>query len=214
MEEKENGNLKKNNTEKKSGLATASLVLSIIGLCTSFIPIINNLSFALALIAIVFSIISLIKKASKKTAIIGIIISIITIIVVVNAQQTLSDSINNTVNEINNGIDEASGSKTEEILANNVDVTIGTFTSNTDSYGIVNTALPVTVKNKSSESKSFEIQIEAVDSAGTRITNDYIYANSLGAGQSQEFKVFEYVEDDLLQSMNNATFKIVEVSMY
>ena len=214
MEEKENGNLKKNSAEKRSGLATASLVLGIIGLCTSFIPIINNLSFALALIAIAFSIISLIKKASKKTAIIGIIISIITIIVVVNAQQTLFDSINNTVNEINNGIDEASGNKTDEILANNVDVTIGTFTSSTDSYGIVNTTLPVTVKNKSSESKSFDIQIEAVDSTGTRITNDYISVNNLGAGQSQEFKVFEYVEDDLLQSMNNATFKIVEVSMY
>ena len=29
---------------KKSGLGTAGLVLGIIGVCTSFIPIINNLS--------------------------------------------------------------------------------------------------------------------------------------------------------------------------
>lgn len=30
---------------KKSGFATAGIVLGIIGICTSFIPIINNLSF-------------------------------------------------------------------------------------------------------------------------------------------------------------------------
>lgn len=62
--------------KRKSGFATASLVLGIIALCTSFIPIINNMSFILALIAIVFSIVALVKKASKGMAIAGIIISI------------------------------------------------------------------------------------------------------------------------------------------
>ena len=38
----------------KSGFATAGLVLGIIGVCTSFIPIVNNLSFILALIGILF----------------------------------------------------------------------------------------------------------------------------------------------------------------
>ena len=50
-------------TKKKSGFATAGLVLGIIGLCTSFIPIINNVSFILALIGGIFAIISLFKKA-------------------------------------------------------------------------------------------------------------------------------------------------------
>ena len=50
---------------KKSGFATAGLVLGIIGICTSFIPIINNLSFVLGLIGILFCVVSLIKKASK-----------------------------------------------------------------------------------------------------------------------------------------------------
>lgn len=51
---------------EKSGFATASLVLGIIGICTSFIPIVNNVSFILALIAILFAIVSLVKKASKE----------------------------------------------------------------------------------------------------------------------------------------------------
>ncbi len=51
--------------KEKSGFGTASLVLGIIGICTSFIPIINNLSFVLGLMGLLFAIISSIKKASK-----------------------------------------------------------------------------------------------------------------------------------------------------
>lgn len=48
--------------KKKSGLATAGMVLGIVGICTSFIPFINNLSFIMAIIAFIFGIISLVKK--------------------------------------------------------------------------------------------------------------------------------------------------------
>lgn len=44
--------------KKKSGFATAGLVLGIIGICTSFIPILNNISFILGLIGILFGIVS------------------------------------------------------------------------------------------------------------------------------------------------------------
>lgn len=202
------------NEKRKSGFATASLVLGIIGLCTSFIPIVNNLSFILVLIAIVFAIVSLAKRASKGMAIAGIIISVITMILVVNSQQFFADSIDAAVNEVNDSIDTMSGANTDEVLKNNVDVEIGDFSVDTDSYGMTETVLPVTVENKSSETKSFDIQIEALDSDGSRIDTDYIYANNLSAGQSQDFKLFEYVEEEKLDAMKDATFKIVEASMY
>lgn len=50
---------------KSSGLATAGLVLGIVGVCTSFIPIINNLSFILGVLAIIFGLVS-IKKLEKE----------------------------------------------------------------------------------------------------------------------------------------------------
>ena len=76
----------------KSGFATAGLVLGIIGMCTSFIPIVNNLSFVIALIGISFGIVSLLKKASKGQAIAGIIICVLAIVITINSQQALSDS--------------------------------------------------------------------------------------------------------------------------
>jgi len=70
------------------------------------------------------------------------------------------------------------------------------------------------VKNKSLEKKSFSIHIEAVDSNGSRIADDYVYVNDLGAEQTQNFEAFNFVDSDKVNSLKNATFKIVEISMY
>ena len=43
-------------TQPRSAMAVASLVLGIVALVTSILPIINNLSFLLAILGIVFAI--------------------------------------------------------------------------------------------------------------------------------------------------------------
>lgn len=195
--------------KRKSGFATAGLVLGIIGICTSFIPIVNNVSFILGLIGAIFGIIALTKKASKGQAIAGIILCILAIVITINSQKALSDSLNAWSQDV----DKATGNSTEEVLKNDVDVQLGTFQVTKSTY-TTETVLKVNVKNKTNDTKSFSIQVEAVDANGSRIANDYIYANNLNAGQSQEFKIFEYVENDKVNLMKNATFKIVEASMY
>lgn len=196
--------------KKKSGFATAGLVLGIIGICTSFIPIINNLSFILGLIGMIFGIVSLIKKASKGQAITGVILCILAMVITINSQQALS----NSLNEVSSNLDKATGSSTEEVLANDVNVELGNFEVTNGSYGNKETKLTVKVTNKTSETKSFSLHIEAVDKTGARINEDYVYANNLTAGQSQNFDIFTYVSSDKLNGMQNATFKIVEASMY
>lgn len=195
--------------EKKSGFATAGLVLGIIGVCTSFIPIINNVAFVLGLIAIVFGIIAFAKKANKGKVIAAILLGILSVVITINSQKALSDSIDT----LNDELDKAAGNSTEEILQNYIDVTMGNFEVTQNEY-TTDTKLTVTVKNKSSESKSFNIQIEAVDASGSRITQDYIYANNLNAGQSQNFEIFKLITSDKIEEMQNATFKVVEVSMF
>lgn len=194
---------------KSSGLATAGLVLGIVGVCTSFIPIINNLSFILGVLAIIFGLVS-IKKAGKGKVIATIILGIVTIAITLSAQKAASDALDT----ISNSLDTSTGENTEEVLEKNADVSIGDFKVTEGEYGINETELMVKVTNKSSETKSFNIHIEAVDSNGTRIDEGYVYANSLSSGQSQDFKIFTYVSSDKLDAMKNATFRIVEASMY
>ncbi len=198
------------NSEKtKSGLCTAGLVLGIIGVCTSFIPIINNLSFFLGVLAVIFGLAS-IKRASKGKMIATVILGILAIIITLSAQQSLSDSLD----ALSEDLDTASGENTEQVLANDVDVVLGDFEVTTDEYGLSDTKLTVKVTNKTNETKSFNIQVEAVDVNGNRINQDYIYANNLTAGQSQDFDLFQFVSSNEIEAMQNATFNIVEASAY
>lgn len=199
--------------KKKSGFGTASLVLGIIAISTSFIIIVNNMSFVLGIIGAILGIVSLTKKASKGKAIWGIVLCILAIIITLNLQQSWSDSLDELSNSLNDYSNNMSGENTDTILQNDLDVQIGTFKA-TKSYGIYDTSLTVTVKNKSSEKKSFSIHIEAVNSNGERIDDDYVYANDLSAGQSQKFETFNLVSSDKVETLKKATFKIVDVSMY
>ena len=81
-------------------------------------------------------------------------------------------------------------------------------------YDMNSTKMTVQVKNKTTEKKSFNIHVEAINENGERIAEDYIYANDLGAGQSQSFDIFTYVQDSKLDSMKKATFKIVDISEF
>ena len=195
---------------KNSGFATAGLVLGIIGACTSFIPIINNLSFILGILAIIFGIVALIKKSGRGKVIASIILGIVAIAITLSAQKSVSDSLDN----LSKDLDKVTGNSTEEVLANDAEVTLGSLEVTKGDYGITNTKLVVTVKNKTSEKKSYNFHIEALDSNGSRIGEDYVYANDLTAGQSQNFEIFTYISSDKLDATKNATFKIVEASAY
>lgn len=194
---------------KKSGLCTAGLVLGIVGVCTSFIPIINNLSFILGILAVIFGFVS-IKKASKGKMIATVILGILAIVITLGVQKTASDALN----AVSDSLDTASGDNTEEVLANDVEVSLGQFEVIPGEYGLDETKMTVKVTNKTNETKSFTIQVEAVNKEGNRINQDYIYANNLNAGQSQNFDIFTFVSSDQIEAMQNATFKIVEASMY
>ena len=131
-------------------------------------------------------------------------------VITLSAQKALGDGLN----EVSSNFDKATGNSTEEVLANDVDVQLGNFEVNKGEYGLTETKLTIKVTNKTNDKKSFSFHIEAVDSDGSRIKEDYVYANDLGSGQSQNFDIFTYVSSDKIDAMQEATFKIVEASMY
>lgn len=88
------------NTDRKmSGLAVTGLVLGIIGVCLSFIPVINNVAFALGVVGTVFGIIGIVQTGKKKAhkgrgmAIVAVVLSVLAIVFTLVAQQSASDTI-------------------------------------------------------------------------------------------------------------------------
>ena len=194
---------------KKSGFGTAGLVLGIVGICTSFIPIINNLSFIMGILAFIFGIVALVKKSSKGKAIAGVILGILAVTITLSLQKTWSDALDT----VSDSLDKATGGQTQQVLEKELDVEIGKFEVDNSNY-ITNTKLTVKATNKTSETKSFSIKIEAIDEEGTRLEEDTIYANDLKAGQSQNLEAFTLITSEKAKQLKNAKFEVLEASSY
>lgn len=199
----------------KSIAAIVGLILGIIALVLSAMPIINNFAFILGVVGLIFGIVGVVgtrdkKKSGKGMAVASVIIAALACVIVLASQAVYSAALD----EAGAQLDKATGDATEEILGSEVDVTLGDLTMKKGSYGMVESSMPITVKKLTDESHSYQIQVEAVNASGDRITQDYAYMNDLAAGQSQTVKAFTYVSSDEYDAMKKATVKLVSVSQY
>ncbi len=81
-----------------SGMAVTGLVLGILAVVSSWIPIINNLSFVIGLIGFVFAIVGVVgtmrgKKSGKGLAIAALVVNLVALMVVLASQSALSAAI-------------------------------------------------------------------------------------------------------------------------
>lgn len=91
--------------KQTSGLAIAGLVLAILSAATSFLPIINNLSFFLALIGAALSLVALIgAKRGKHTAtgmsLAGLIVSVVAVAIVLVTQAAYSSALDSVAESL------------------------------------------------------------------------------------------------------------------
>ncbi len=200
--------------KQKQAFALVSLILGIIGLIFSFIPIINNLSAILGIVAVIFGIVALVTHNKKGLTIAGIVTGVLSIGITLALQSAWSNALDKATSEIDKTMDDATGENTDDLLGTDVDVQLGTFQCESDEYGFVTSALPVTVTNLTGESASFSITVEALNADGSRLAVDYVYADSLGSNQSMSQDVFTLITSDDLEAYQNATFQVIEVSKY
>lgn len=197
--------------KKNTGLGIAALVLSIFAIVFCFIPYINVISYIMGGLALIFGIISLIsKKAKNGLPIAAIVLSIIAFIIA----STMNTATNEAIKQTSKDLDKITGDATEDVLKDDVEVTLGNFVATADEWGLESTELAVTIKNKSDKNQSFSVEIEAVDANGQRIEEDTVYVSSLNAGQTATEKAFTLVTSDKVESLKTATFKVVKASAY
>lgn len=204
--------------KRNSALTIVGLVLAIIALTTSWVPIINNIAFALGAAAFIMGVMGIVsakkgKTANGKMAIAVVVIAVISCDLVLQTQSHYAKVLDDASNKFNKSMDNSTGKNTEELQKTSLDVKLGKLVVKRDKY-FTETKFPVALKNKTQEKASFSVRIEAVDASGKRITDDTIYANDLGAGQSVDMDAFKYIESDKLPEVEKATIKVVSVSKY
>lgn len=166
------------------------------------------------MIGLVLGVVALFRKNQKVLTIIAIVMNVLAMGITLALQSSWSKALDDAGKEIDQVTDDATGKNTDSLLGSVVDVQLGNFEAESDEYGLVTSALNVTVTNLSDESASFSITIEAVNPDGSRLATDYVYADSLGAQQSMKQDVFAFITFDEVEAYQNASYKVLEVSKY
>ncbi|WP_165056155.1 MULTISPECIES: DUF5067 domain-containing protein [unclassified Adlercreutzia] len=165
---------------KKSALAITGLILGIVALATSFIPIINNISFFIALLGVVFAVIGLVsivkgKSDGKTIAIVGIILNIVAVVIVFASQSFYGAAIDGALSEPSaSSISSAEGSSAgsvdqsseprqaaqeEKATESKYAVTIDDCVVTTDYAGKPAAVVTYTFTNNSEDATSFMVAI-------------------------------------------------------
>lgn len=95
------------------------MVLGIIGICLSWIPIINNVAFVLAILAFIFGVVGIVqtkndKKRGRGKAITAIVLAVVTVIVVIAIQSAIGKAFDDATNEVNKSSSSSTKSSSKE----------------------------------------------------------------------------------------------------
>lgn len=203
------------NAPGRQGPAITSLVLGIVAAVFCLIPIVGMISFVLAPIGFVFGAIAWRgaakgRRSGKGKAIAGVVLAVVALIGAIASTIAVAGA----VDKANDNLDRAFGNATEQVLAQDLGVSIGRYTVKDQGFGLTDGKLTVTLTNKSEKRQSFDVKVEALTPSGARIATDTAFVSDLGAGQSDEVALFEFVSGDDAAQLKNATFRVIEASAY
>lgn len=180
--------------KSKSAMAIAGFVLGCVALLTSFIPIVNNLSFVLALLGLIFTIVGLVgvvkgKKSGKGLAIAALAICVVSGAVVLATQSAYSVALD----AANPSSTVSSSAQPAEDTSASSDFSVSDEQLNKDTYS---TTVTGTLTNNTGKDLSYVgVTYAFYDKNGNLIDNAYANATSLKAGASWKFEAYVVTAD-------------------
>lgn len=183
-----------------SGMAIAGLVLGILAAVSSWIPIVNNLSFILGAIGLILSIVGVVgtvrgKRAGKGLAIAALVINLVACGIVLAMQSAMSAAIDDATSGMVSTenvsvqpedaaadapaptVDDPAYAITDvQMTGDDYSVTIsGTFTNNSDA-----------------EVSYVQVSYRLLDAEGAQIGTAYANTNNLPAGGTWKFEAMGF----------------------
>ncbi|WP_293815016.1 FxLYD domain-containing protein [uncultured Parolsenella sp.] len=177
----------------KSAASIVALVLGIIALVTSFLPIINNLSFVLALVGAVFAVIGLVgvlrgKKGGRGFSIAAVIVNVLAIAIVLGTQSAYSSAINEatkgTISTEDGSSAAAASTSAESATADKYSIADEQMTGDDYTTTISGTFINLTDSQLGYVSISYNL----FDADGNQIGTAYANTSNLDAGGTWKFE--------------------------
>ena len=213
--------------KKKSGLATAGLVLGIIAIVGSWVPLLNVFSIILAILAIIFSAIPLFKKRSLGKAVAGLVLGVLTIIIASSMNNAVVKEIDNSLNsgggtnKISTSDDKSS--KTEStysvgdlIVARDFEITVenvgiadevgGKYLKTSPSEGGVYVTVDISYKNTSDKPQGMfsTPSLNIIDPNGVKYSSDISASSYYATEKEPDRKVLSDINPGIKVNDNKA----------
>jgi hypothetical protein len=176
--------------------AITALVLGIVGSCFGLIPILGVVALPLGIVGLVFGILAISGarkgvRPGKGMAIAGTVLSVLAVVLAIIGFAI----VDNAFNDLGHSMNNIAGENTEEILQNDLDVQLGQFVTDGNTF-VESGKMTATFRNKGDKNTSFSIGVEAVAADGSRIAYDTAYLENLAPGQSVQKDMFVLVTSD------------------
>lgn len=196
----------------RSGMAVAGLVLGIIALATSFLPIVNNLSFILALVGLVLAVVGMVatvrgKKRGKGMAITSVVLNALALVIVLATQSMYSEAIDEAM--------VSSGEVTVEAPAASADADSAGEASEDEKYVIegvemttdeFSTTISGTLTNTTDKEVGYiQLSYTLYDADGAQVGTAFANTSHLDAGGVWKFEAVSF-EDGV------ADYKLADVT--
>jgi hypothetical protein len=165
------------------------------------IPNLNSFGAWLAVMALAAGLLGFLNKSGGRTKQLLLLACVALVVSVVSV------SIQNTMRQgyINNIIDRKEGRATQELLRQDVEISIGEFGDD---------GLPINLYNKNSATKAYSLVVLAKNSAGENIIEQTVSFGILDPNEQRDYKIFSTASDILKEKLKTATFEITTVSQY
>lgn len=194
----------------KSAAAIVALVLGVVALATSFLPIINNLSFIIGLVGLIFSIVGVVgtlrgKRSGKPLAIASLVVNALALVIVLATQSAYSAAIDEAIVDTSDGT-VASGTTAEDADANVSDGASDSAAKYTIAdEGLVEenylTYVKGTFTNTSGGDMAYvEVSYNLFDSDGAQIGTAYANTSNLADGATWKFEAMASQDKDEIAS--------------
>ena len=202
-----------NNPQKgKSAASIVALALGIIALVTSFLPIINNLSFVLALVGAVFAVIGLVgvlrgKKGGRGFSIAAVIVNVLAIAIVLGTQSAYSSAIDEatkgTISTEDGSSAAAASTSAESATADKYSIADEQMTGDDYTPTISGTFTNLTDSQLGYVSVSYNL----FDADGNQLGTAYANTSNLDAGGTWKFEAVGMYDQAKI-----ASYKLADVT--
>ena len=188
MSEKNNGQVK-----GTSGTAIAGLVLGIIAVVSSWIPIVNNLSFVIAVVGLALAIVGVVgtvrgRRAGKGLAIAALVVNLVAAGIVLATQSAMSAAIDEATSGMVSTEDVADQSQpaADAPAADDPAYAIADVQMTGDDYSVT---ISGTFTNNSDHDVSYvQLTYRLLDAEGAQLGTALANTNNLAAGGTWKFE--------------------------